>query len=97
MNIYVGNLSYDTAENELRQAFEAFGQVTKARIITDKMTNTSKGFGFVDMANQSEAEAALSGMSGKEMKGRVLKVSEARRLSEDHPGEVNKPSNGERS
>jgi RNA recognition motif-containing protein len=78
MNIFVGNLSRETAEADLRQAFEAFGQVTKAAVITDKFTGESKGFGFVEMASKAEAEAAISGMSGKELHGRTLNVSEAR-------------------
>jgi cold-inducible RNA-binding protein len=78
MNIFVGNLSRETAEADLRQQFEAFGQVTKVAIITDKFTSESKGFGFVEMANKTEAEAAISGMSGKELHGRTLNVSEAR-------------------
>jgi RNA recognition motif-containing protein len=78
MNIFVGNLSRETAEADLRQQFEAFGQVTKVAIITDKFTSESKGFGFVEMANKSEADAAISGMSGKELHGRTLNVSEAR-------------------
>ncbi len=78
MNIFVGNLSRETAEADLRQAFEAFGQVTKATVITDKFTGQSKGFGFVEMASKAEAEAAISGMSGKELHGRTLNVSEAR-------------------
>mgnify|MGYP001199792705 CR=1 FL=1 len=78
MNIFVGNLSRETAEADLRQQFEAFGQVTKVAIITDKFTSESKGFGFVEMANKSEADAAISGMSGKELHGRTVNVSEAR-------------------
>ncbi|GMU93548.1 MAG: hypothetical protein AMXMBFR4_26060 [Candidatus Hydrogenedentota bacterium] len=78
MNIYVGNLSYTTSEDDLRSAFEAYGRVDSARVITDKMTNQSKGFGFVEMANSSEAQAAISGLNGKELGGRALNVNEAR-------------------
>ncbi len=85
MNIYVGNLSRETAEEELRKAFEAFGEVTKATVITDKFSGESKGFGFVEMANKTEAMAALAGMNGKELQGRTLNVSEAR-PRESRPG-----------
>ena len=85
MNIYVGNLSRETAEEELRKAFEAFGEVTKATVITDKFSGESKGFGFVEMANKTEAMAALAGMNGKELHGRTLNVSEAR-PRESRPG-----------
>ena len=78
MNIFVGNLSRETAEADLRQAFEAFGQVTRATVIIDKMTNQSKGFGFVEMSSNEEADAAIAGMSGRELHGRTLNVSEAR-------------------
>jgi RNA recognition motif-containing protein len=89
VNIYVGNLSFETAEADLRSAFEEFGQVTRAHIITDKLTSVSKGFGFVDMADDISGKAALVGMKGKELLGRTLKVSEARRLGEMHPRGVN--------
>lgn len=78
MNIYVGNLSRETGEADLRQAFEAFGQVTKATVITDKFTGESRGFGFVEMSTKAEAQAAITGMAGKELHGRTLNVSEAR-------------------
>lgn len=82
MNIHVGNLSRETAEADLRQAFEVFGKVSRANIITDRSTNQSKGFGFVEMADASEAQAAISGMAGKDLKGHALSVSEARGNSE---------------
>jgi cold-inducible RNA-binding protein len=85
MNIYVGNLSRETAEEDLRKAFEAFGEVTKATVITDKFSGESKGFGFVEMANKTEAMAALAAMNGKELQGRTLNVSEAR-PRESRPG-----------
>ena len=78
MNIFVGNLLRETNENDLRQAFEAFGQVTTAKIITDRYTGESRGFGFVEMPNHQEAKSALSGLDGKDLKGRTLKVNEAR-------------------
>ncbi|MBN2082097.1 RNA-binding protein [bacterium] len=78
MNIYVGNLSYQLTEDELRAAFEAHGAVDAARIITDKYSGHSKGFGFVEMPNDSEAQAAINALNGTELSGRELKVNEAR-------------------
>ncbi|MFW6126135.1 MAG: RNA recognition motif domain-containing protein [Chloroflexota bacterium] len=78
MNIYVGNLSFDAAEEELREEFEAFGTVDTVNIIKDRYTGHSRGFGFVEMPTRAEAQAAISGLNGKEMKGRTLKVNEAR-------------------
>jgi len=78
MNIYVGNLARETTEEELRQAFEAFGQVTSAAIIKDKYSGESRGFGFVEMPNTAEAQAAIAGLNGKELGGRTLNVNEAR-------------------
>lgn len=78
MNIYVGNLSYSVTEDDLRQAFEAFGQVASVSIIKDKYSNQSKGFGFVEMPGKEEAQAAINEMNGKDLKGRALNVNEAR-------------------
>ncbi len=78
MNIYVGNLSFQATEDELRQAFSAFGQVTSVAIIKDQFTGKSRGFAFVEMANNTEGQAAIQAMNGKEMGGRPLKVNEAR-------------------
>ncbi len=78
MNIYVGNLLREATEDDLRQAFQEFGKVTSVKIITDKYTGDSKGFGFVEMPNHQEAKSAISGLNGKELKGRTLKVNEAR-------------------
>ena len=86
MNIYVGNLSYDITEEDLRQAFEAFGQVASASIIKDQFTGPSKGFGFIEMPAKEEAEAAISGMNGKELKGRTLNVNEARPRADGRRG-----------
>ncbi len=86
MNIYVGNLSYNVSEEDLKAAFEAFGQVVSASIIKDKFSGQSKGFGFVEMPVKEEAQAAISGMNGKDMKGRPLKVNEARPRSDDRRG-----------
>ncbi|MAG13249.1 MAG: RNA-binding protein [Spirochaetales bacterium] len=82
MNIYVGNLSYDVNEEDLRQAFEPFGQISSARVITDRDTGRSKGFGFVEMPNDAEAQSAISGLNGNEMQGRSIKVNEARPRNE---------------
>jgi RNA recognition motif-containing protein len=78
MNIYVGNLSYNVSEENLRQAFEAFGQVTSARIVKDKYNGQSRGFGFVEMGEQSQAQAAIKGLNGKELLGKQMSVNEAR-------------------
>ena len=78
MNIYCGNLSYDLTEEELRELFGAHGTVDSARIITDKFSGRSKGFGFVEMPDDSEAQAAISALNGKDYKGRDMKVNEAR-------------------
>lgn len=82
MNIYVGNLSADVSDEDLRKAFEAFGKVDTAKVIADKFSGTSRGFGFVEMAVQSEAQAALEGLNGKDLKGKILIVNEARARSE---------------
>jgi RNA recognition motif-containing protein len=86
MNIYVGNLSYSVTEDDLREAFEAFGEVTSANIIKDKFTGQSKGFGFVEMPAKEQATAAIAGMNGKELKGRDLNVNEARPRTDDRRG-----------
>lgn len=86
MNIYVGNLPREATEDDLRKAFEAFGQVTSAKIITDKFTGDSRGFGFVEMSNSTEAQAALTGLDGKDLKGRTLRVNEARPRTEGGRG-----------
>jgi len=78
VNIYVGNLSRRTSEEELRQAFEAFGTVDTAAIIKDKFTGDSRGFGFVEMPSKDEAMAAINGMNGRDLDGRTLNVNEAR-------------------
>ena len=78
MNIYVGNLSYDLSENELRQAFEEYGIVDSVKIIIDRYSNRSKGFGFLEMNDDNAAKAAISGLNGTELDGRTLKVNEAR-------------------
>ena len=78
MNIYVGNLSRDVTEDDLRQAFEAFGQVESANIIKDRFSSESRGFGFVQMPSKSEAQSAIDGLNGKDLMGRTVNVNEAR-------------------
>ena len=78
MNIYVGNLSYEASEDDLKAAFEAFGRVDSANVIKDKFSDKSRGFGFVEMADEAEARSAISALHGKELKGRPLVVNEAR-------------------
>ena len=78
MKIYVGNMSYDVQEDDLRQAFGKFGEVTSVSIINDKFSGRSKGFGFVEMATKEAGQAAIEGLNGKDLKGRALNVNEAR-------------------
>ena len=78
MKIYVGNLSYEVTEEDLRQEFRAFGEVASVDIIIDKYSGRPKGFGFVEMTTKSEAEAAITGLSGKILKERTIVVNEAR-------------------
>ncbi len=86
MNIYVGSLSYNVTEEDLKQAFEPFGEVESVRIIKDMYTGRSKGFGFVEMPGKSEAQSAIESLNGKELKGRAVKVNEARPRSEGRRG-----------
>jgi RNA recognition motif-containing protein len=78
MNIFVSSLSFKTNSEELKQLFEAYGEVTSARIITDRGTHRSKGYGFVEMPNEAEANAAINALNGSEQKGRAINVSVAR-------------------
>ena len=78
MNIYVGNLSYETTSDELKALFEASGQVTSAAVIKDKYTGQSKGFGFVEMASKEQAQAAIQALNGREHNGRAMNVNEAK-------------------
>lgn len=86
MNIYVGNLPYQITEEDLRTAFEAYGQVTSINIIKDKMTGESRGFAFVEMADGTQGQSAIQELNGKEIKGRALKVNEARPRTEGGGG-----------
>ncbi len=78
MNIYVGNLSSDVTEESIRQAFESFGQVTSSKIIKDKYTGHSRGFGFIEMPVQAQAQEAIRSLNGKELLGQQISVNEAR-------------------
>ena len=78
MNLYVGNLAYSATENSMRSLFEGFGQVTTAKIVTDKFTGSSRGFGFVEMPNEDEAQRAIAELNGKEFEGRKIVVNESR-------------------
>ena len=86
MNIYVGNLSHSVTEDDLRQAFEAFGQVESANVIKDRFSGESRGFGFVEMPSQNEAQAAIDGLDGKDLMGRVINVNEARPKAQGRRG-----------
>jgi RNA recognition motif-containing protein len=91
MNIYVGNLSYEVTEEDLKQAFEGFGQVVSVNIIKDKYSGEPRGFGFVEMADKAEAQSAINDLNDKELKGRTLSVSEARPRSEGRRGGGRRP------
>lgn len=86
MNIYVGNLSFEVTDEDLQQAFSAFGQIASVSVVKDKFTGQSRGFGFVEMPNPAEAQAAIAGVNGKEIKGRALNVNEARPRTEGGRG-----------
>ena len=94
MNIYVGNLSRETTEKDLREAFEAFGQVASVKIITDKYSGESRGFGFVEMPDGTEGQSAISGLNDKELKGRTLRVDEARPRPQGRKGGGGRGSGG---
>jgi RNA recognition motif-containing protein len=85
MNIYVGNLPYSVGDDELRSAFEEYGSVDSARVIMDRDSGRSKGFGFVEMGNDSEATAAIEGLNGQDLEGRALTVNEARPRADRGP------------
>ena len=85
-NIFVGNLNFNTSEDDLRQAFEAHGQVDRVSIMTDRETGRSRGFGFVEMTNAEEAERAIAALNGSQLGGRTLNVNEARPKPERSSG-----------
>jgi cold-inducible RNA-binding protein len=86
MKIYVGNLSYDVTEEDLRQEFGAFGEITSVNMIMDRDSGRPKGFGFVEMATKSEAEAAITGLNGKTLKDRTMVANEARPRTDNRGG-----------
>ncbi len=96
MNIYVGNLSMDVTKTDLQQAFEAFGKVSSATVIRDKFSGESRGFGFVEMPDQGEGQAALAGLNGSELMGKNIVVSEARPRSEGQRGGGGRSGGGNR-
>ena len=83
MNIFIGNLSYNVIESDLRHSFEAYGEVTSAIVIKDKQSGKSRGFGFVEMPDQAEAQSAIGALNGKAFKGRTITVNEARDHDEE--------------
>ena len=86
MKIFIGNLSYNVTEGDLRQAFEAFGKVTSASVVKDQESDRSKGFGFVEMPEQAEAQSAIAALNGQAFKGRTITVNEARPHSDSRRG-----------
>ena len=91
MNIFVGNLARGVTDDDLRQAFEAFGRITSVSIIKDKFSGESRGFGFVEMANPAEAKAAINGLNGKDLKGQAINVNEARPRGESRGAGPKRP------
>ena len=83
MDIYCGNLAYATTDDGLKAAFAAYGEVTSARVVTDRMTGRSKGFGFVEMPNAEQAEAAIAALNGSEMDGRPIRVNQSQPKPQD--------------
>ncbi|MFH0823227.1 MAG: RNA-binding protein [Pseudomonadota bacterium] len=92
INIYVGNLSFDTSEEELRELFELHGAVLSAKIIKDQFTGRSKGFGFVEMPNRDEGMNAIKQLDSTQLGGRTLKINEARPRGDSGPGDRDKRS-----
>ncbi len=93
MNIYVGNLSPQVTEDDLREAFGKYGQISSAKVIKDNFSGASRGFGFVEMPDNSEGEAAIKGLDGQDLKGNTLKVNEARPKSDKGRGDRGGRSN----
>ena len=96
MNIYIGNLSNEVTEEDLKQAFESFGEVESVKIIKDKYTNRSKGFGFVEMPDNAAAQSAINDLNDTELKERALKVNKARPRSESRGGRGGSQGGGRR-
>ena len=88
MNIYVGNLPYSTDRDELRAVFEQYGEVSSARVVADRETGRSRGYGFVEMPNAEQAQAAIEALNGKEIGGRKAVVNEARPREERPPRRI---------
>jgi RNA recognition motif-containing protein len=86
MNIYVGNLSYEVTEEDLQRTFEGFGRIESVKIIKDNYSGKSKGFGFVEMPNNTDAQSAINSLNDKDFKGRTLKVNTARPRTENRGG-----------
>jgi RNA recognition motif-containing protein len=86
MNIFVGNLSREVKNDDLRSLFETFGEVASVNVVTDKFSGESRGFGFVEMPAKATAQAAITGLNGKELKGRTINVNEARPRSDNRSG-----------
>lgn len=86
MNIYVGNLSFDVTSSDLIKSFEAFGKVISARVVRDRYSGESKGFGFVEMPDKDEAQKAIEDLNEKELKGKAMRVSQARPRRSHRPG-----------
>jgi RNA recognition motif-containing protein len=86
MNIYVGNLSAEVTEEDLRAAFEAYGQTTSVKVIKDRFTGEARGFGFIEMPDQQEAKSAMESLNGSELKGKSIIVNEARSRAEKRRG-----------
>ena len=96
MNIYVGNLAWEATDEDLKKSFEQFGQVTTASIIKDKFSGRSKGFGFVEMPSKEEGEAAIAALNEKDLKGRAMRVNEARPRTDDNHGGGDRGRGGDR-
>ena len=94
MKLFVGNLSFNTTENDLQDAFGQYGTVMEAKVMTDRETGRSRGFAFVTMSSKEEATAAIEGMNGHELQGRALTVNEARRKEDRPPGGGGRPGGG---
>ena len=94
MNLYVGNLDFDVTEDDLRQAFEEYGKVTSTKIIMDRYSSASRGFGFVEMPNNSEADAAMKALHGELITGKRIKISEARAKTDRRHGGGGRRSSG---
>ena len=94
MNIFVGNLAREVTQEDLEKAFGEFGQINSVNIIKDKFSGESRGFGFVEISSNTEAQAAIDGLNGKELKGRKLNINEARPKSDNRRGGGGKPGHG---